>query len=62
MYTRKHINEDELEEVFFEAAKLLIEKKKRRGVPIQDTIWKLKRHTVNILMEEKYMRKAIHKV
>ncbi|MCR5782301.1 MAG: hypothetical protein K6G90_06130 [Clostridia bacterium] len=34
MCERKHIDEDELEEVFSEAAKLVIEKKKLKGVPI----------------------------
>ncbi len=34
MCERKHINEDELEEIFSEAAKLLIKKKKLKGVPV----------------------------
>ena len=34
MRDRKHIDEDQLEEVFSEAAKLVIEKKKLKGVPI----------------------------
>ena len=34
MCDRKKITEDELDEVFKEAAKLIIEKKKLKGVPI----------------------------
>ena len=34
MYKRTHISEDQLEEVFAEGAKLLIAKKKLKGVPI----------------------------
>lgn len=34
MYQRKKINEDDLDQVFAEAAKLVIAKKKLKGVPI----------------------------
>lgn len=34
MFERKKLTEDELDEVFSEAAKLVIQKKKLKGVPI----------------------------
>ncbi|MCR5150452.1 MAG: hypothetical protein K6B52_04440 [Clostridiales bacterium] len=34
MYERKKITEDELEEVFEKAAKLIIAKKKLKGIPV----------------------------